>query len=429
MMERLCFLPSLPFPHRTSINTSRSSRFCSGRALQRRRCIHFQCDPALARKRFDIPGLRAVATPPEMKENVEKPDVVALEEPAAQVTSNESRVLKDRLDFYRDYLARPKVLRRARRMATDEWLDNLLSLPRSSVLRRIWAPCAAVTGIALFVVILYTARPWRAIPTIPHMLLSSALGLLLVFRTNSAYAQYKEGRKSWGIIISRSRDFTRQVVEYFDDDMVPEDQRYEMRRIRDVCFLYTIAFGVALRCHLTDGKKLIRALRGLLDDKQLNELETTSHMPLFCVQRITNGLRRSLQCGMNPILVARMDECLSQMLYQVGTCERIVKTAIPLSYSRHTNRFMMIFCLTLPLVMVTELRWATIPAAFIVSYALLGIEEIGHQIEEPFSSLYHAVDIDSLSDQIVHDVIELSHFAGEPPLPDGADISSLLLYI
>jgi len=57
---------------------------------------------------------------------------------------------------------------------------------------------------------------------------------------------------------------------------------------------------------------------------------------------------------------------------------------VPLSYSRHTSRFLTIWCGTLPVVLVDALGWMTVPAVAFVSWCLFGIEEIGHLIEQPF---------------------------------------------
>jgi predicted membrane chloride channel (bestrophin family) len=45
----------------------------------------------------------------------------------------------------------------------------------------------------------------KNVPIAPHSLLGSALGLLLVFRTNSAYDRFWEARKLWGSMISKLR--------------------------------------------------------------------------------------------------------------------------------------------------------------------------------------------------------------------------------
>ena len=41
-----------------------------------------------------------------------------------------------------------------------------------------------------------------------------ALSLLLVFRTNTAYARWDEARKMKGLLLNRSRDLMRQVSEW-----------------------------------------------------------------------------------------------------------------------------------------------------------------------------------------------------------------------
>ena len=44
----------------------------------------------------------------------------------------------------------------------------------------------------------------------------SALGLLLVFRTNTAYNRFWEGRKIWEKILNSLRDLGRMTVLYGD---------------------------------------------------------------------------------------------------------------------------------------------------------------------------------------------------------------------
>lgn len=50
----------------------------------------------------------------------------------------------------------------------------------------------------------------------PHTLLGSALGLLLVFRTNAAYQRFQEGRKLWEEVLNVSRDIARMSSLYED---------------------------------------------------------------------------------------------------------------------------------------------------------------------------------------------------------------------
>ena len=68
-----------------------------------------------------------------------------------------------------------------------------------------------------------------------------------------------------------------------------------------------------------------------------------------------------------------------------GACERIVRSNVPASYSRHLSRFLSVWCLTLPLVLVHSLQWVMIPVVTLICWGLFVIEEVGHVIEDPFN--------------------------------------------
>jgi predicted membrane chloride channel (bestrophin family) len=69
----------------------------------------------------------------------------------------------------------------------------------------------------------------------------------------------------------------------------------------------------------------------------------------------------------------------------VTACERIVRSNVPASYSRHTSRFLSIWCFTLPLVLVHPYKWLMIPTQMIICWSLFIIEEVGNSIEDPFN--------------------------------------------
>ena len=71
----------------------------------------------------------------------------------------------------------------------------------------------------------------------------------------------------------------------------------------------------------------------------------------------------------------------------LGKSERILKTPIPLSYTRMTSRFLILWLALLPVALWGQLAWASVPTEAFIAFCFLGIEEIGVQIEEPFSIL------------------------------------------
>jgi predicted membrane chloride channel (bestrophin family) len=65
---------------------------------------------------------------------------------------------------------------------------------------------------------------------------------------------------------------------------------------------------------------------------------------------------------------------------------------VPRFYTRHTGRFLEVWLLLMPFTLYTSFdytwnHWGMIPATVIISFFLLGIEELGIQLEEPFSLL------------------------------------------
>ena len=75
---------------------------------------------------------------------------------------------------------------------SSDWLKNLLSIPFSRTLNRIWAHFISVVATAVTTCLLMHFFPqsmWlvEGLSTTTHSLVGGALGLLLVFRTNSAY--------------------------------------------------------------------------------------------------------------------------------------------------------------------------------------------------------------------------------------------------
>merc|ERR1719231_574456 len=95
--------------------------------------------------------------------------------------------------------------------------------------------------------------------------------------------------------------------------------------------------------------------------------------------------------GMDPRDRSQMDKTLSALCDDVGACERIFKTPIPQVYTRHTSRFVAFWLAILPLaIWGVDQSWnhlVTIPASGLIVFFLLGIEELGMQIEEPFDIL------------------------------------------
>lgn len=71
----------------------------------------------------------------------------------------------------------------------------------------------------------------------------------------------------------------------------------------------------------------------------------------------------------------------------------------------HLRRFLFVILLTLPFVLV-ESGWAMVAAVAVITYALIGIEEIGVQIEDPFGHDLNDLPLDEICETIQAHLME-----------------------
>lgn len=190
-------------------------------------------------------------------------------------------------------------------------------------------------------------------PMTPFNITSATLGLLLVFRTNVSYARWDEARKMWGLMVNRTRygngtlktsaigihltimlmlcnrDMNRQYAAYFPPPSASEKRAFMQR--------WTVAFVYSLKCHLREKGDLSACLKDQLREDELEELLASPHKPLYALQALAAGVAGS---GANSYIKGVMDQNLTQMEDVLGGCERLLRTPIPLSYTRHTTRFL-----------------------------------------------------------------------------------------
>ena len=244
-----------------------------------------------------------------------------------------------------------------------------------------------------------TAETAVSLPSLPFTLCSLAVGLLVTFRTNTSYKRFWEARNAWGQLINSSRDLARQVSVYAEPEA--PGRRRMARLLR--------AFPVALNFHLTtngghhdiqcrhsDIEAVCRAeleaeLRQVFPDasdvdyQAILKAHFHDSMPLVILKAMAETLRDLP--NVDSFTLLEMDKHLTRMTGVLGGCEKILKTPIPTKYSRHTSRFVTLWCSLLPFALWPLTGMATAPATLFITYGLLGIEDIGVQIEEPFDVL------------------------------------------
>uniref|UniRef100_A0A061RKJ5 Putative membrane protein n=1 Tax=Tetraselmis sp. GSL018 TaxID=582737 RepID=A0A061RKJ5_9CHLO len=261
---------------------------------------------------------------------------------------------------------------------------HTVTLPESRVLTQLTGPLLFIGAVATAVCSVYSYAAANAmvlpqLSMVPLTLTSSVIGLLLVFRTNTSFARFWEARSLWGLIVNRTRDMNRQSATWFSKDD-PAEHAY----LRAIYQRWTAAFVYSLKCHLRERGNLASDLKNILPPEELSALLASKHRPLYCLQVLSETIASSKATD---YMKAVMDKNLTALEDAAGACEKILRTAIPLSYTRHTSRFLVIWLTALPLALWSSCGWATIPVSMLIGFCMLGIEFIGVIVEEPFKKL------------------------------------------
>lgn len=265
-----------------------------------------------------------------------------------------------------------------RHRAPYRYSRHVATLPESSVLSNLFPTVAFFTGLAALA--WYSTDPSTAIPdlALPKGSLgpvTSFLGLLLVFRTNQSYDRWWEARKIWGGMLNRTRDYAVQGLTWFDE----KDLELKKQHVR-----YIQAFSLALKVHLRSDEDMRRELTGILTENELKAALAEVHVPNHILRMMSGVIT---EANMDPYRTVMMSRNITFFEDVLGKCERILKTPLPLSYTRHTSRFIFLWLTILPFTTVADLGATVIPVELFTAMFLLGIEDIGVLIEEPFSVL------------------------------------------
>ncbi len=236
-------------------------------------------------------------------------------------------------------------------------------------------------------------------------LVGVTLAVFLAFRTNVSYARYWEARQLWGELAVVARTLMSQAICY-----LPQTAG---RTGRDSFLRHLVAFPYALN----------RQLRNADPAQPLPMLTVRENAALSSKQfrpiAIINELRRTL-CAIEAGGAAStqrlliFDRELSRLSNVVGGCERIASTPFPYSFGVLLHRTVFVYCVLLPFGLADSLREATPFVGVFVAYTLLALEEIAHEIAEPFGTSPNDLALDAMCCNIERSLLELS---GEP-LPE-----------
>jgi putative membrane protein len=228
--------------------------------------------------------------------------------------------------------------------------------------------------------------------------LGFAISMLLVFRTNTAYDRWWEGRKLWGNLVNNSRNLAVKL-----EVMLPADD------ISNKTFFAKLMglFARVLSIHL--GKEKTRLALDSNPHPEIPNFDLKRHIPtqiMLLMQKRIQELYKKQSISGDQLIILNAE--LQSFLDICGACERIKNTPIPFSYSSFIKKFIAVYVLTLPFGFVFTLGYIAVPVVVFIFYVLASLELIAEEIEDPFGSDENDLPMAKMADNItgfVNDIL------------------------
>ena len=278
-----------------------------------------------------------------------------------------------------------------------DWWKLILSFPKSDTFR-IMLP--GIVGIAVYTfAIVYTERElihaqFNNTTTI-HAMVGFVLSMLLVFRTNTAYDRWWEGRKAWGGFVNSSRNLAIKLSAIIKD---ADDKK----RLKILIQNFISSSKSHLRSVVTKNDLIAS------DKYSVDEILEAKHVPNYLMKKLVyelNGYLESGQISSTQMLMINSE--IQSFSDNLGVCERIKKTPIPYSYSIFLKKILFIYIASMPFGFAMEFGYWSIFIVSMLFYIFASIELIAEEIEDPFGYDDNDLPTDQISEVIKQDLDEI----------------------
>ena len=279
------------------------------------------------------------------------------------------------------------------------WWSTCFAL-RGSVLPHILARVGLLTGLALALYLIDEQvlrpmdRPLPKLDSLGHSVLGVALSMLIVFRTNSSNNRYWEARSHWGMIVNTSRNLVRLGA-------VQAGPADELARLVTA---YVLLLKTSLRDTARSGQCSQSGSRtgvGSFGERCQPAAGAGAQMSAWVADRQREG-------RLDAMMASRMEGLIGVLIDNQGGCEKIHRTPLPFVYASLIKQVLFIYLATLPLVLVPVMHFMAPLVVMGVSLGMLGIEEAGVEIEDPFGLDDNHLPLEDICANIARDVQDLT---------------------
>lgn len=277
-----------------------------------------------------------------------------------------------------------------------DWFTFIFHIHKADTFRKLWPlmlSVAVFSGIIAYTELHFLKLAQTATVKnigMMHSLLGFVISMLLVFRTNTSYDRWWEGRRLLGELTNISRNLAIKIKS-----LKLGEQEYEY-------FSYAIPkYAFALKEHLREKQYFGK-------NSFLVEVDGGKHIPNQVAASLSArifDLEAAGKISGEQLIILSSD--LNRFTDICGGCERIKKTPIPFSYSTFIKKFLFIYVITLPFGWVFSLGYFVIPIVPFILYVLASLELIAEEIENPFGQDANDLPVDEICNNIEKHVGEI----------------------
>ena len=274
------------------------------------------------------------------------------------------------------------------------WAALIFSLNKSDTIRILWKQLIYIAILATLIILALHQLPQvyqeilkgftRELTAI-YSLIGFVMSLLLLFRTNGAYDRWWEGRKLWGAIVNDCRSAYIKIETRIEK----KEDREEIARL--------------LTLYVFNAKNNLRASKKKINyaqyENRLHDNSPTHVMKMIYIK--LKQLEKKGQLSQQDLI--QLDVNFVGLIASLGGCQRIKNTPIPYSYSIFIKKFIFLYVITLPIVFFHFDYWAILITTF-VFYALVSMEVLAEEIEDPFGTDVNDLPLDQICQQIENDI-------------------------
>ncbi|MEY5048094.1 MAG: hypothetical protein RLZZ175_1453 [Bacteroidota bacterium] len=281
-----------------------------------------------------------------------------------------------------------------------DWFSLIFKFHQSDTFRKLIGIMISVGVYAAIIV--YTESHYFEMKstTAIHSLLGFVISLLLVFRTNTAYDRWWEGRRLLGSLVNNSRNLAIKLSVFLKNNTALKEQARILIGNYALCLVE----------HLSE-----RSNYNVIEDNSeytKDFVKKSNHKPNAIAYQLVTYIK-----NLYDKKIISNEEYLSINIEVsgytdiIGACERIKKSPIPFSYSLFIKKFIFVYIMTIPIFFSHDFGYAIVPLTIFIFYVLVSIELIAEEIENPFNFDSNDLPMDEIAHTICTNIKESLHLS------------------